>query len=408
MTATRTTIAAVAILAMTAAACGGDTEADTPASETGSAPASSGTEAAGASGEPVTFGLLCDTTGPSAGYAGPGCDGTKFAIEQINANGGLLGHPIEIVEGSDESDPTKTPTVIEQLVDDGADVLFLITSSAGVKQSKSLLKELEVPAMMSLGSNTEVVEGEDTEYVYMLGQTTQQWSELYCQAFEQLGYETMAFLETDAPSMVQYNEGLLDALTCMDPETYRVPADANDITSTVTQIKQQDPDAFWLGTSDPNFEILVHNTMDQLAPEIDRFTNALISALPDSWDQANPGALEGLVGFSGVTMENPRTAELGETFGDELPVTTFTAQGWDGAQLMAQAVEAAGSTEGAAINDALQSIEGYEPHFGYTDFTMSFGPDKHQGADGLCGMVLVEWGADNTITGPWSEFTPDC
>lgn len=416
---TRTAIIGLSLLALTASACGGDADdGDDAGSESATASeAAAETEAATGSeteageapeGEPIVFGLLCDTTGPSAGYAKPGCDATKLAIEQLNEEGGVLGRPIEFVEGSDESDATKTPTVIEQLVDEGADVIFLITSSAGVLQSKSLLKDLEVPAMMSLGSNPEVVEGEDSEYVYMLGQTAAQWSELYCQAFEELGYESMAFLETDTPSMVQYNEGLVNALTCLTPEKYQVPADSTDITSTVARIQDQDPDAFWLSTSDPNFEILVHNTMAQLAPDLPRYTNALISALPDTWAQAQPGALDGVVGFSGVTQANPRTAELTDVFGDALPVTTFTAQGWDGAMLMAQAIEAAGDTEGAAVNEALQQISGYQPHFGYTDFTVSFGPDKHQGADGLCGMVLVEWGPDNTITGPWSEFAPDC
>jgi len=34
--------------------------------------------------------------------------------------------------------------------------------------------------------------------------------------------------------------------------------------------------------------------------------------------------------------------------------------------------------------------------------------DKHLGADGPCGLSLIEFGADNRPKGPWATFQPPC
>ena len=136
-------------------------------------------------------------------------------------------------------------------------------------------------------------------------------------------------------------------------------------------------------------------------------------AIPNgAWKQAQPGALEGLVGLAGTTDTNPKTVEVAklfaETEGADFQVNNFWTQSYDAVQLLKQAIESAGSTDGTKVNDALQQITDYEAASGYPGFTLSFGKDKHLGADGICGLVLVTWGADNTVTGPWADYTPDC
>src|SRR5690606_26614325 len=140
---------------------------------------------------------------------------------------------------------------------------------------------------------------------------------------------------------------------------------------------------------------------------------ASIGNQPDTWDLADEGALEGLVFAGSIDPENPRTIEfeekLAERGGDYSTLTAYGPQGYDAIQLISQAIEAAGGAEDkAAVHEAFQEISGYQPHYGQASYTISFGEDKHVGADGNCGLVLAQFGPENQPAKAWSEYQPSC
>lgn len=377
-----------------------------------SAAACSSSSKGGGSSDDIVIGLDCDTTGPGATYAKPSCDATKATIDLVNSKGGVGGKKLRYVEGNDESDPTKTPTVLRKLLGEGAKALILLTSSAGALQSKALIERSGVPVLMSVASNPLVTQPPNNTYLYELAETTADWAKLLCGAFQAKGIKSLGFLQDSSPSEVQFNHGFLKALTCVQVDVQSAPIDATDLSAEVARIKGNRPDAVMVGTSSINFEVLAQNTLFQQLAGTPRFTEATLGAVPSAWAQAQKGALAGVVGFSAVTATNPNTKSVEDYFkstqGAGFRLTQFWAQSYDGVQLLAKAFAQAGSTDGAKVNAALQSISKHPASFGYPGFTLSFGADKHQGADGLCGEVLVEWGADNQLKGPWSGYQPDC
>ena len=68
------------------------------------------------------------------------------------------------------------------------------------------------------------------------------------------------------------------------------------------------------------------------------------------------------------------------------------------------------ATHGLSVTEEAE----LERIFGFLDGTLcrpaplSFSPDKHIATDSACGLVLIEFGPENTPTGPWSEFQPEC
>jgi ABC-type branched-subunit amino acid transport system substrate-binding protein len=82
------------------------------AADEGPAPA-----AAGATGGPLVVGTLLPLTGDLAFLGPPEVAGAKLAIQDINAAGGVLGQPIQLVEGDsgDASTDTATQTVDREL-----------------------------------------------------------------------------------------------------------------------------------------------------------------------------------------------------------------------------------------------------------------------------------------------------
>ncbi len=119
-------------LALLTAACGGGGESGggaetsiTAASEqeppAGAATDATASPTAGdateASGEPVRIGAAVVTSGPAGGIGKDQQTGMQIAVDELNAGGGVLGRPVQIVAKDTGGDPTKAAQVMRQLVD---------------------------------------------------------------------------------------------------------------------------------------------------------------------------------------------------------------------------------------------------------------------------------------------------
>jgi branched-chain amino acid transport system substrate-binding protein len=161
------------------------------------------------------------------------------------------------------------------------------------------------------------------------------------------------------------------------------------------------------------FEVLAHSTVAEQLPGVPRFSLASFANQPMSWSLAEPGALAGVVALAAVNPVNPRTQELTARLraerGADYQLTAYDAQAWDAVQLVKLAIERAGGPDDPGrLNEALQTLTGYRPSFGQPDFTLSYSPGKHLGADGLCGLSLMEFGTDNRPSTPWPAYQPPC
>jgi branched-chain amino acid transport system substrate-binding protein len=137
-------IAVLLVVALTAMACGGGATTTTaapattvttaaPSTETTTAPATTAstpasttaTSAAGpATGEPIKIGVISSLTGFSSG---PGVDeskGIKYEVGVVNANGGINGRPLQIVEYDDQSNVEPGTAAATKLIQD--DKVFAI------------------------------------------------------------------------------------------------------------------------------------------------------------------------------------------------------------------------------------------------------------------------------------------
>ncbi len=111
---------AVAVMAV---ACGGEETTTTtaapstettaaPSTETTAAPSTETTTAGPATGEPIKIGLSNSLTGAAAAPGASVEKGVNLQIETVNANGGVNGRPLELIEYDDKSD---VPTAIANL-----------------------------------------------------------------------------------------------------------------------------------------------------------------------------------------------------------------------------------------------------------------------------------------------------
>ncbi len=391
------------------AACGGDDDNNAspiPGGGSGDAP----------EGEPIVIGLDEDSTSAGAAYSMVTAQAVRDTVDKVNSEGGVLGRPLEIVVGNSESDPTKGSAVARSLTDKGAVAIFLTAGSAASIQMKPLLQSEQVVGIAPTATSAELVAQPDADFTYTLAPSAAAWAPTYCGAFEAAGVESVGVLLENSPSLEALNDALVTngISECVEIVARETAApDSTDVTAQVTKLKNADPDAILSSTSGGSFEVLIQNTLAQVASDIPKFTVQALANQPEEWRTANAGALEGLVGLASVDLTNERTKEAIEFFksirGEDFEVTGFDLQAYDAVYLLVEAIEAAGTVDdGAAIKEAMDAIDDYEPHFGAEGFRLTFSADKHNAATGDCGIVLAEFTADNKLGEPWATFQPSC
>lgn len=365
-------------------------------------------------GEPIIIGMDEDSTGPGASFSTVAGKTVRDTIDDINNKGGILGRPVDLVVENDESDPTKTPSVVRKLVDRGAAALILQTSGGAISQAKSVVQNAGVIAL-SPTTTSPIALPPDNAYIYTLANPASDWIPTYCGAFQKTGAKNVAVLSDTTVTINAVNEVLLPGLgKCTNIVTVeKAPANSSDLTAQVARIKSQSPDAVLVSSAGGSFEVLAHNTIEQQIPKTPRFSLASIGNTPDAWKLANPGALDGLVFMGSIDKGNTKTQEvaklLARTRGKDYVPTAFDSNGYDTVQLIKIAIEKAGGiTDKTKLRDAMNTITKFEASFGQPGFTLSYSADKHVGADGLCGLVLTQFGSSNKPKGPWSEYQPPC
>jgi branched-chain amino acid transport system substrate-binding protein len=127
----RSSLAGLVAAALIMAACGGDNKgtnaADTsaPTTTASGSPSTLATQPA-PSGAPIIIGHTAGETGFLSSFDMPIRAGMKLAIEDVNARGGVLGRPLQLVTSDNKSDIAQLESSALQVVEQGAQ--FVVTT----------------------------------------------------------------------------------------------------------------------------------------------------------------------------------------------------------------------------------------------------------------------------------------
>src|SRR5258708_21993215 len=109
-----------------------------------------------ANGTPIKIGYMADASGTSAPVAAGMHLGTDLAVEQINAAGGINGHPLQVTYVDPQSDPSQARQLATQLVQtDKVDVLMGAVLSSECLVVQQLVAKLQVVYLPTLGCAAE-------------------------------------------------------------------------------------------------------------------------------------------------------------------------------------------------------------------------------------------------------------
>lgn len=359
--------------------------ASAPAPVVSAAPAEVVSAAPVACTEPIIVGAAMAQTGFMSPFDGPALDTAKIAIEKVNAAGGVLGCPLEMIAVDTETNPDKAAQIATDLVAQGAKLLMVTcdydinAKSSQVAQDAGVLviapcvgdtimgPDAGLTLGFSLGS---AVPGEAAimaEYAYakfgpkaaLFKDMSIKYTQNMCKVFEQRFTELGGTI-VSAPEFSQTQQGTLAA----------------PVTAQVAEIKKSKPDVVALcsypGGGAEAVAALRAGGVD--APTIAGFgmDGAFwLGAVPDLsnfyvvtyasvfGDDPNPKVQDLLAAYKVATGNDAATGSL--------------VTGASTIEAFAEAAKLAGSTDGAALAAALESFSNVDLTAGPT----SFSPELH-------------------------------
>lgn len=316
-----------------------------------------------ASGDPILIGFPADLSNTYAYYDQPMLEGAQFAVDEINAAGGVLGRPLKLESVDIRNDPAETSKATQKLIDDGA-VFLMGTTGDGISAQGSLACGAGIPVSTGDGTAATLVDDIGACAFQLLMNDTIQGAIAADHALAQ-GYKTAVLVGSPEIPYTKNLPGYFAEVftkgggTVSGEETYQIGAgDFSAVATKIAQLSPQ-PDVIYTPMFPPDTQIF----MRQLRQA--GVTTPVISSdgnLDPSLTSAGADALDGMV-FTAAVCPADTDETVGKFFADykakngEDPSSVVATLGYDEIKIVAQAIEKAGSAEPAKIIEALTNYE---------------------------------------------------
>ena len=108
-----------------------------------------GTNGGAAAGTPLVVGVVGTFSGPAGAAWQPGTDGVRVWVKDVNARGGIQGHPVEAVIVDDGGDPAQHLSQVKDLVENrhAFALLYNIVSTAGSDALDTYVTQKGIPTL---------------------------------------------------------------------------------------------------------------------------------------------------------------------------------------------------------------------------------------------------------------------
>lgn len=357
-------------------ACGGGTAKEAPAT--------------GEESDEIVIGVMGPLTGNVAIYGIASTNGTKQAIDEINAAGGILGKQVRIVLEDEKGDTQEAVNVYNKLAESGAVAIIGSITSGPTVAVAELAKRDNMLLITPTGTQLDITE--DRPSVFRVCFTDPFQGQMLAQyAKETLGATTAAVLSNNSSD---YSQGVKDAFVAeaanqgieiVGDESYG--NDDKDFRVQLTTIAAANPDVVLI----PDY----YQIIALIAPQAREVGITSTFVGPDGWDgvieQLTTGLsdaalaaealepVEGSIFTNHYSLDDPDEKiqsfikNFIELYGEN--PASFAALGYDAAYMVKQAIEEAGSTDSQAIIDAMKNIS-YEGITGSIKFDENNNPIK--------------------------------
>jgi len=321
--------------------------------------------AASAQDDKITFGGALCLTGAQAPLDTPSFKGAQVAIKELNDRGGLLGKQVEFVNLDGKSDPVTVGNVTVELIDNGADLIvapcdFDFGGPASRAAQEAGLVGVSTCASDPLYSSWTLG---DKQFTLSMWNTTM-GAVAADFAVKERGWKT-AYVVTDqfiayTKSLSKYFVAQFQAnggeIILEDTYTYG----DNDFSAQIARLQAlgKKPDVIFVSSYGQDIGVIIRalREVGYDAPVLggDAYDDpAMHQALGEQFG-SNIFFVTHTAMVPEAHPDMQKFIDLYTQMHGGPPESSFVATGWDTIMMLAQAVEAAGSTDGEAVAKALE------------------------------------------------------
>jgi branched-chain amino acid transport system substrate-binding protein len=317
------------------------------------------TTTSGGSGDSdaINIGSVQPLSGGFAPWGQAHSAGLAFAVQEINADGGVLGgRNLNIVEANSESDPAEASSIFDRFAEQNDIVAATgpVSSDVGIRTSRTA-QELGIPMIMHMAGSDETITPE-TLHSFRLGllpaATTMQ---AQAQFVSDAGYQSVGAIVGDYAWGQSVKTGIEENFD-IDVNVQVAPVGASDFSSYIRRMPQDVE--MVVATGHPPGSLTITQQLYELGYEPEIITGP---GLPPAVIRSALGE-NASRGFTHIHMSDVYTdeyAEVAQRFGEEVgsQFDTHTSYGYVTGKMIAQAIEDAGEANPEAVTEAIRAIE---------------------------------------------------
>jgi branched-chain amino acid transport system substrate-binding protein len=345
---------------------------------------------------PYKIGGIFAITGPASFLGEPERNSMELLAEQINAEGGINGHPIELVIYDTEGDATKAVLSTNKLIEKDNVLAIVGPSRSGTTLAVIPIVEKARVPLISCAASVKITTPVKP-WVFKTPQTDVMAVAKIYDYIKSQGIKKIAILTV---SNAFGDSGRQQLLEQSAKYGYEIVADERfgpkdtDMTPQLTKIRALQPQAIICWGTNPGPAVIAKN-MQQLGIKIPLYQSHGVASkkfIELAGDAANGIILPtGKILVAGdLPDSDPQKQILQKYITDyeakyNAAVSGFGGYAWDGLQILAQALEKAGDDR-AKIRDEIEKIDGYVGISGI----FRFSPQDHNGLNKDEAFVMVK------------------
>jgi len=324
--------------------------------------------AAKPAGETIRIGGVGPLSAPGSVVGGIAMQfAMNLAVQDINEQGGVLGRPLELIFADTEGLPERGGAAVERLINENG-----VVAITGEYHSAVGLVELEkcheygIPCLFSETWSDSITATGYPE-VFRIAPASSMNSRATAEWFAEMGVENVVSIVENTDYGIGQNENDLkffEELGINSQEVFFVELGTEDFLPILTRVQALDPvpDAIRVAvTGETSYNLEQQMAELGIAPSEQTIGTAnQVAIQPEFWESVPNGTyyVYSLVGLP-PSLYNETTEHVAEAYKAQFDTDppSYALEAYDSVWILADAIERAGTTEPAALIDALEDTD---------------------------------------------------
>jgi branched-chain amino acid transport system substrate-binding protein len=337
----------------------------------------------------IKIGVISDRVGVSKPYSEPATEGVIFGADEINRRGGVLGRKIELLIEDDQSRPDISAALARKLVDQGAVFILSVSLSPATQQQQTVTMEAKTPQMTPMNSADYLTTQLDNPYFWQTGPLgSTQIATLLAHA-KAKNFKRVALITDNSElgqAIAKAFKGTLEKAGIQIVAEEVVARGATTAMPQMQKLRAANPEAMFLAGVLTAENVLIFRAYKELGVKFPIHSSYNLSV--PIYETVAKGLIDGITFVDAYDPDKPEVKAFVAAYkkGTGKDPQNLHGYGYDGINLVADAIRRAGSTDKEKIREAMQQTN-YAGVMGAQGMKYSFPSGKRAGFDPN-GMVV--------------------